>query len=56
MSEGSIHNKQIIFKVNNKNTEKKSKDPPKVNPNDMTDIAMVSLLSNRDLCAELTFH
>ena len=33
ISEGSIHNKQIIFKVNNKSTEKKYKGLPKVNQN-----------------------
>ena len=31
MSEGSIHNKQILFKVNNKSAKKKCKDLPKVN-------------------------
>ena len=31
MSKGSIHNKQIIFKVNNKSTKKKCKDLPKAN-------------------------
>ena len=36
MSLVSIHNKQIIFKVNNKRTKKKCKGLPKVNQNIQT--------------------